>query len=237
MNEKLEIGDLEIDIFKMMHIDRSFAVMMVDHLKPNYFESIILGKVFTIYQRLFQQHNHLPTRDLVESITVKMGIDKKKTDPYFDQIFLPKEQIDIDISEKSYVTDEVIKFAKRARMVEAINESINLIEKDDFDRIVSLMKDALIFNLDVNLGFDLYDVDARYAKIAESLENKISTGYGQLDKILGGGWAKRELYCVMGPPGMGKCGHYNSLVDIEIDTDDPMFEKIKHLFDNSQARE
>ena len=49
-------------------------------------------------------------------------------------------------------------------MVEAINESIGLIEKDEFDRIVSIMKDALIFNLDINIGFDLYDVDARYQK-------------------------------------------------------------------------
>ena len=41
-------------------------------------------------------------------------------------------------------------------------------------------------------------------KIAESIENKVTTGYAQLDKILGNGWAKRELYCVMGPPGFGK---------------------------------
>ena len=230
MNEKLELGDLEIDIFKMMHLDRSFAVMMVDHLKKDYFESIVLGKVFAVYQQFFQKHNKLPNRAVVEDLTIRMGIDKKKTDPYYDQIFIPKDQIDIDIAEKDYVTEEVIKFAKRARMVEAINESINLIEKDDFDRIVSLMKDALIFNLDVNLGFDLYDVDARYAKIAESLENKISTGYGQLDKILGGGWAKRELYCVMSPPGFGKCEHFNAYIDIEIDDKDPEYEKIKHLF-------
>lgn len=202
--DKLEIGDLEIDIFKMMHIDRSFAVMMVDHLKKDYFESIILGKVFAIYQSFFQKHNKLPNRNVVESITEGLGIDKKKTDIYFNQIFIPKEEIDIDAAEKDYVTEEVVKFAKRARMVEAINESINLIEQDDFDKIVSLMKDALIFNLDINIGFDLYDVDARYAKIAESIENKVTTGYGQLDRVLGGGWAKRELYCVMGPPGFGK---------------------------------
>ena len=204
MNDKLELGDLEIDIFKMMHLDRSFAILMVDHLKDSYFDSAILGKVFKIYEQFFKKHNKLPNRDIVESIISQLGIDKKKTDPYFDQIFLPKDQIDIDVAEKDYVVDEVIKFAKRARMVEAINQSIDLIEKDEFDKIVSIMKDALIFNLDINLGFDLYDVDARYQKIAESLANKITTGYAQIDKVLGGGWAKRELYCVMGPPGFGK---------------------------------
>lgn len=202
--DKLELGDLEIDIFKMMHLDRSFAVMMVDHLKKDYFDSIILGKVFAIYESFFRKHNKLPNRAVVESITQGLGIDKKKTDLYFNQIFLPKEEIDINVAEKDYVTEEVVKFAKRARMVEAINESIDLIEKDDFDKIVSLMKDALIFNLDINIGFDLYDVDARYLKIAESLENKLPTGFASIDKILQGGWAKRELYCVMGPPGFGK---------------------------------
>ena len=202
--DKLELGDLEIDIFKMMHLDRSFAVMMIDHLKKDYFESITLSKVFAIYESFFKKHNKLPNRAVVESITTGLGIDKKKTDPYFDQIFIPKEDIDIDIAEKDYVTEEVVKFAKRARMVEAINESIGLIEQDEFDKIVSIMKDALIFNLDINIGFDLYDVDARYLKIAESLENKLPTGFASIDRILGGGWAKRELYCVMGPPGFGK---------------------------------
>jgi len=230
MNDKLELGDLEIDIFKMMHLDRSFAILMVDHLKSSYFDSQILGKVFTIYEQFFKKHNKLPNRDIVESITQNLGIDKKKTDVYFNQIFLPKEQIDIDVAEKDYVVDEVIKFAKRARMVEAINQSIDLIEKDEFDKIVSIMKDALIFNLDINLGFDLYDVDARYQKIAASLANKITTGYAQIDKTLGGGWAKRELYCVMGPPGFGKCCSYNAYIDIEIDDQDPEYEKVKHLF-------
>jgi len=229
-NEKLELGDLEIDIFKMMHLDRSFAVMMIEHLKKDYFESQILGKTFTIYEQFFKKHNKLPNRNVVESILGGVGVDNKKTAPFFDQIFIPKEQIDIDIAEKDYVTEEVVKFAKRARMVEAINESVNLIEKDDFDSIISVVKDALIFNLDINIGFDLYDVDERYLKIAESIENKVSSGYGQIDKILGGGWAKRELYCVMSPPGFGKCGHFNTYIDIEIDDNDPEYEKIKHLF-------
>ena len=173
MNEKLELGDLEIDIFKMMHIDRSFAVLMVDHLKKEYFDSMILGKVFAIYKSFFEQYNKLPTRKIVENLTSSVGIDTSKTDIYFDQIFKPKEEIDINITEKVYLVEEVTKFAKRARMIEALNQSIDLIEKDDFETIISTMKDALVFNLDVKLGFDLYDIDESYKEIDESLIKKI----------------------------------------------------------------
>ena len=62
----------------MMHLDRSFAVMMIGHLRKDYFESIILGKVFTIYESFFKKHNKLPNRAVVESITTSLGIDKKR---------------------------------------------------------------------------------------------------------------------------------------------------------------
>lgn len=203
MQDKLELGDLEIDIFKMMHIDRSFLVLMMEHLKQDYFESMVLGKIFTVYQQFFKKFSKYPPRQIVENILTKKGIEKEKLDAFLTPIYTVDEDL-IAPGTKEYITDEVTKFAKRARMVDAINQSIDLLENDSFDEIISIMKDAVVFNLDVNVGVDLYDVDSRYLALKESLENKTPTGYAQIDKILGGGWARKELYCVMGPPGFGK---------------------------------
>jgi replicative DNA helicase len=201
LEDKLQLGDLEIDIFKMSNQDRSFLTKVISHLKMEYFESKILGKVFRIYQEFFNKFNKIPTRKIIEDLIGKMGEGSQSTQPILDQIF---SEAQIDTTEKDYILSEVIKFGKRARMKDAIMKSVDLLEKDDFESITSEVRDALVFNLDTNIGYDLYDIDLRYKNLKASMENRVSTRYAQLDRVLNGGWAKKELYAFMGPPGIGK---------------------------------
>ena len=204
---------------------------MISHLKPEYFESNILGFIFQIYQDIFNKFNKIANEEIIKRFLIKSGKDPKKIQPILDQIFRGSA---VDPSEEDYVIDEVVKFGKRARMKKAILESVDLLENDEFDEITNKIRDALIFSLDHDNGIDLYDIDERYTRLAESLNNKLSSGYAQLDRVLDGGWAKKELYSFMGPPGIGKCHEYNSKIEIEIDENDPDFYKIKHLINNSK---
>lgn len=201
MEEKLQLGDLELDIFKVCNADRSFLVKMVSHLEPEYFESKNFATLFKIYKDFFNKFNKTPTENIIKDIFIKKGRDVNTIQPILDRIFRDNQ---IDSIEKEYILDEVVKFGKRARMSKAILESVDLLKDDNFDEITNKVRDALIFNLDHNIGYDLYDIDERYSNLANSLQNKISTGYAQIDKILSGGWAKKELYSLMGSPGIGK---------------------------------
>ena len=202
MEEKLQIGDLELDIFSISNIDRSFLVKIISHLKPEFFESRILGKIFNIYEKFFNKFNQIPTKRIVKEILDKSGSDPKESEFILNKIYDNKKTI--NAIEKQYILDEVVTFGKRARMKEAIIKSVDLLDKNDFESITNEIREALLFNLDVNIGYDLFDVDKRYKNLRDSLKNKMSTGYGQLDKVLNGGWSRKELIAILGPPGIGK---------------------------------
>jgi len=202
IKRNLQLGDLEIDIFKFCNVDRPFMIKMISNLKPEYFESSINSKIFSAYKECFEKHNQPPTRKILELQLIKAGESKERVSPNLDKIF--GEHVQFNPTEREHITDEVIKFAKKARMVEAIDKSIEFLQKDDLDSIINVTKDALMFNIDIQNGYDLYDVDERYRNLQKSLMNKISSGYSQIDQVLDGGWAKKEIYCVMAPPGLGK---------------------------------
>jgi len=201
MKDKLDLGDLEVNILKLMQNDRSFLLKMLKSIKRDYFESEINSKVFEIYNTIFNRLNKTPTKEIISQILSKKGISKDMYSVILDRVFNTNP---LDPAEKEYITEEVISFAKRARMKEAIIQSIDHLEKDEFETINTKVKEALMFNLDINVGYDLFDIDERYLNLATSHDNKITTGFPQFDKALDGGFARKELYSFMGPPGIGK---------------------------------
>lgn len=202
LEDKIGLGNLEVDIFRLGNLDRSFMVKVLGNLEKEYFESMVLQKTFHIYSEFFQRFNKLPTRNILEKQLINLGQPENKVTAYLDRIF--DVESEINETEKDYIIAETIQFAKRSRMKNAILESLDLLEVNNFEEITSKVKEALLFNLDVNKGVDLYDVDERYLRLHESLMNRLVSGYSQLDDVLGGGWAKKELYCFLGPPGIGK---------------------------------
>ena len=195
----LDLGKLEVDIFKLCNLDRSFYIRIMKSLAPQYFESPVLGKLFDIYKKTVD-NGKAPSRKLIEHFLNSEGLTSK-AQPYVDDIF---EGQPVDPGEKTYIEQQVVHFAKTARMYFAIDQAVGLLGKGDLDGINNVVKDALMFNLDVAKGYDLYDVDERYANLRNEKNNKISSGYNQIDDVLGGGWTKKELFCVQAPPGFGK---------------------------------
>src|SRR5208337_4461842 len=104
MKDHLELGDLEIDIFKMMHLDRAFLVKMMINLKPEYFESTLLQKLFTIYKRYFDRYSSTPSRKIADDMLTKINVDKTTSDAYLDRILVNAV---LDIKERDYLIDEV----------------------------------------------------------------------------------------------------------------------------------
>lgn len=212
IDSRLELGDLEVDIFKMCNIDRPFLVKMMTHLQSNYFSSDTLKILFKIYKKTFDEFdNKVPTRKMIDNLLSKTSVkfNREIMNEYLDEIF--QEDPNINLSEKDYITKQVITFAKHARMIDAVTESYRLLgeESDNedetvFEQVVGLVRDALMFNIDVQIGYDLFDIDARYKNLREAHLNKMTSGFNQIDEVLEGGWSRKELYCFMGPPGVGK---------------------------------
>ena len=208
MQTKLELGDLELDIFRVSNQDRSFLIKMIGNLNSDFFESTSLSKVFTIYKKFFNAYNKAPTEKILKENLPKLGETDEKTEFICSKIF--DISVPVQTVEKEYILDQVIKLSKKKRILDAIYKSTDIIsdkkelDDKDLEEIVNEFRDAAKFSIDTDLGTDLYDVDGRYNSLMTELQDKIPTGYAQLDSVLGGGWSKKEIVCILGAPGFGK---------------------------------
>jgi len=230
--DKLDLGNMTIDIFRMCNQDKPFFIKMMAHLEKGFFESQIFSKVFILYKIYFDRYQKAPTEKVLSTELIKAGVEPGIVEQIVKDIY---GQTLLDVGEKQYITDLVVTYSRKQKMKEAIEKAYDKIEEgeftdDKFHDILSTMKDSVKFSIDTELGVDLFDIDERYRKIALALQDKISTGYNQIDQYVGGGFARKELVAIQAPPGIGKCEFYNSLINVKIDTDDPLYEKIKHLF-------
>ena len=236
MPDKLDIGAMTVDIFRMCNQDKPFLVKMMAHLEKSFFESKIFSKTFILYKTYFDRYQKAPTEKVLSTELVKSGEDADIVEQVIKEIF---SQTLLDAGEKQYITDLVVTHSRKQKMKEAIEKAYDKIEEgeftdDKFHDILTSMKDSVKFSIDTELGVDLFDVDERYKKIALALQDKLSTGYNQIDMFTNGGFARKELIAVQAPPGIGKCQVYESMVNIEIDTNDPLYQKIKHLFEKEE---
>ena len=107
----------------------------------------------------------------------------------------------------------------RDRVVEAI-DIIKKMEDVDYDNaleIVTRLKTAfseieVISNDDEDLGDDFDDPESHKQMISM---RKMSTGFSNMDKIMGGGWDHATLNVLMGETNVGKCSDYQAFIKIK----------------------
>jgi len=117
----------------------------------------------------------------------------------------------LDVSDKGFVVDQIVDFAKDAALEQAIIECAHLIDskKGDYHAEVSeKIEAARMVGRDVlSVGEQPLDnLDVRVNDLVNpDLSTYVSTGSEHLDKCLGGyGAAAGELYVVLGPEKSGK---------------------------------
>lgn len=231
--EKLDMGDLMPDIFRLCNQEKPFLVKMMAHLQKEFFPSKLFGLTYTLYKVYFEKYEQAPTEKIFKNEMVKFGEDKNTVDNLAKEIYNTPI---LNVGEKEYITDLVVMHARKQRMKQAIEKGYDTVEDGDFtdekfNTILTEFKDSVKFSIDTDLGADLFDIDERYNKLAGSMGQKISTGYDQIDMFTGGGLSRKELVAIQAPPGIGKCGFFNNIVEIEIDENDPLYEKVRHLIE------
>jgi replicative DNA helicase len=227
--DALDLGNLLTDVFRVCNQDRPALVRFIKNLDRDFFEGVY-KKIFIIYKTYFEKFSApVPEKILIAEL-VRSGEDEEKVAVITREIY--KEAIPVD--EKNYIIDQVMNHAKKQSLKQAIEEAYQNIDEgeftdDKYQEAVDLVKNSIKFSLDTNVGVDLYDIDERYARITASLGNKIATGFSWIDGHFGGGFGRKELYCVSGPAGLGKCQKFESIVKIKMDTDDPLYQKLMDL--------
>lgn len=216
MDENLKLGNLEYLILNFSVRDRPFWLKVFESLKSQFFEKDDNKKIFTFFKKYFTKYNQLPDYQIVANEL--KTVDSEILSSIFEA---PKED------RKQYIYDTTLKFIKENMMREELLNAINLLEKGKFEEIEAGIKKVIKFNLDTKLGVKLADIDTRYDRIKAMESERVPTGMPQLDALLHGGWAKKELYACAAPPGIGKCATFNTKIEIEIDADDILYRILK----------
>jgi len=209
----------QMKILSLMARDKSFFAAYRDVLQPKYFRKdvhIDMARILSDYYETELKRAQLkktpvntPTLTVMWEEMRKLvdGNEKKKKirNDYEDCI---ADMMEADLSDAEYIKDSVVKFGKDAAMRHAILESVDDLEKGDFDSINERVGKAL------RVGDDLADLGMDYFEEAEERTKmyalgtdgirRVPTGLSGLDKVLKGGLGDGELGVVIAPPNRGK---------------------------------
>lgn len=111
---------------------------------------------------------------------------------------------EISKSDYTYIANEVESFCKERAVFEAIMAGPELIDSGDYGKLTELLKSAVSIGLTKDFGIDYFDNPKERLNKTLTDENKLSTGWTELDLALGGGVARQELLLFAANSGGGK---------------------------------
>lgn len=182
-------------------------------LRPEYFENAGEAKLVDLALRHFQKYNCAPDpTSLVKAI--KDAIASKRITKEVAPLVVSarKEILAADITNRGFVEDHVVNFAKQQAMAGAIIQSLEFLKRGQYDKIDELVQAAT--SVGINEDGAMYDYFNKVAdRTAVRIEKEtgvlppqgITTGNPKLDGVLyHRGWGRKELTTIMGGAKAGK---------------------------------
>lgn len=167
--------------------DEEIFIRCQNILKPEYFVNKLRPAVRSIMSHA-DKYKVLPK---IEHLSAEIGIEFIKID-------------DITIQHQESFLNEIEEFCKNRALANAINASIELLEKGNYAEIEKQVKDAILINLQNDIGTDYFlNPRDRLLRIKDN-NGQISTGWKSVDDKLYGGVNRGEITIWCGASGAGK---------------------------------
>ena len=183
--------DLEFGIEKQelmigtMLVDESIFQRANSIIQTKYFDEEIRPAVeYIMYHS--GEFNSLPTFDQIKAET---------------GIRIPKPEF--SIQDSAWGLQNIEKFCQRQAILNAVSESVPLIENGNFGEIEKLVKDAIGVSLQKDLGTNIF-LNPRELMDKIRQNKTVATGWKQFDEILYGGLNKGEITIFAAGSGVGK---------------------------------
>ncbi len=192
-------------IFQGLVSDKPWASQMVEVMRPNFFDIDCLRFLCEKYFAYYEKYRCFPTLGLLVQV-IKEELSDGADDVLRDQIieFLLRVRANPNPGDIGYVKDKTLDFCKRQAFKGALEKSVDLIEGENFEEVIDLMKNAVSVGMQNSSGHDFFeDIEARFVKINR---NAVPTGFPRLDQkdIFKGGLGRGEIGVVTANTGVGK---------------------------------
>lgn len=170
------------------------AALTMGIVKPEYFDARYREATKFILSYT-EQYKSIPS---VEVIKVETGVELVKRD-------IGKAEVD-------YTSNEISKFCKRSAIEKVIlaganmlgDESKSLNEEKQFGDLEFMLREAISVGLKRDLGLNYFDEPHKRMEEMAIQAIPISTGWLELDDIIGGGLTRKEMILFGAASGRGK---------------------------------
>lgn len=192
-------------IFQGLLGDSAWAAQMVEVMNPSFFDVEYLKFLSERYFSYYTKYKSFPTLGLLVTI-IKEDLSESSDQVLRDQIveYLVRIKSNPHPGDIGYVKEKSLDFCKKQAFKEALEKAVDLIQGENFEEVVGLMKKAVSVGMPNSSGHNFFeDIEARFLKINR---HAIPTGFARLDEkdILKGGLGKGELGIIVANTGVGK---------------------------------
>tara|TARA_R110002020_G_scaffold78168_3_gene196764 strand:- start:695 stop:2086 length:1392 start_codon:yes stop_codon:yes gene_type:complete len=188
-------------LVQLISEDRSFADQITEVLDINFLEleylRIFLQKIVT-YRTKYGKHPSVEAMIAIlrTELESEDEVVQKQVRDYYGRIHTR------ELYDTEYIKETSLDFCRKQNLKEAMMKSVGLLQTCSFDEISSVINEALKLGSENNFGYDyMADFEVRFAP---KHRNPVSTGWKDIDAIVGGGLGKSELGVVIAPTGAGK---------------------------------
>ena len=193
-------------IFQGMATDKEWAQQMHEVMSPEYFDLKYLQYLTNHYFTYYDKYRCFPTMQLLIQIIREELATETADELLKDQIvaFLQRMRMNQHPEDLPYVKEKALQFCKRQAFKEALTQAVELVQDEQFESVVDLMRSAVSVGMPQSIGHEFFeDVEARFQEIQRITT---PTGIPQLDQkeVMDGGLGRGELGVVVAPTGVGK---------------------------------
>lgn len=158
------------------------SIVKSDYFTPEY------RKVVSFIHDYYDTYNTTPSTDQVEAET---DVTLKLQEVTRDQV--------------EYCANEVEKFCRQKAINDAIVSASALMDKEEnYGNIEQLIRDAISVSLNRDLGTQYFDNPLARLEESAKTPQRVSTGWRDVDALLGGGLARTEILLLSANSGGGK---------------------------------
>jgi replicative DNA helicase len=192
-------------VFQGMLTDTTWSGQMIEVVDPSYFDLKYLSFLCDKYFAYHKKYRTFPTLQILITI-IKEDLVKSSDSILKDQIieYLSRMKANPDPGDIAYVKDKSLEFCKRQAFKDALEKSVELIQTEKYESVISIMKEAISVGMPNTTGHNFFDdIDARFVQINRQV---CPTGLERLDApdILRGGLGRGELGVITANTGVGK---------------------------------
>lgn len=178
----------------------TFLDRVADILDPSFFDGESKQWIVDKTLEFHREYRDTPTLDYYQEETQNIASDSLRASVVNNLRKVWKKRSATDLE---YIKENFLDFCKRQKVKNTIEESVDLLQIGEYDRIKKKMDEALSAGMRKDVGHD-YMEDAM-ERMEEAPRETVPTGWPVLDEeVLDGGLAPGEIGVFMGATGAGK---------------------------------